>query len=311
MGGFDALLNLGLKLLWSGYSVLSENFVVGFLVFLCGHIGFHVHHGEGEHRVQAFQLGFVYLEHGGAVRLIGKGGIHVQFKGVPGFFADESATSLFRHIGDAHIHAFCLMAFVGNVGHDVVVLAGLLAFLQRAVLLEQLLLLGLLLCGGDVNLVIRDFVVLVHLEGEFRRLGQVELEGEVLAGLPGQLRLVLRGKGLAHDTDFFLVDEFVQLLGHNPVHALVEGLVPVHTLDKAHRGHSATEAFDIGLALVLVQALAKRFLIICCCNVDGHLIVQGICLGFAYVHMIGCIIFSNKGRKDSKKMPKNQPFRLG
>ena len=286
MGSLDALSHLLLELLGSGHLALAEDLVVGFLVFLGGHERLHVHHSEGEHGIQASQLGLLHLEHGGAVGLIGEGGVHVQLELVAGLLADECPAGIFCHLGDAHIHALSLVAFVLDIGHDVVVLTGLLAFLQGTILLEQLLAGLLLLGGGDVDVVVNHLVVLVHLEAQLRSLGDVKLEGELAAGGPGQLRLVLGGHGLTHDADFLLLDEVVEGLTHEGVHALVQALVTVHALDKAHGSHTTAETFDVCLAAVIVEALAKRLCIILCRDLDGQLIVQFISLFFANFHSI-------------------------
>ena len=83
------------------------------------------------------------------------------------------------------------MTLILDIGHNVVILSGLLALLEGTVLLEHLVTGGLLLCGGDVYVVVDNFVVFVHVKVDFRSLGDVKLEGEVLAGFPGKLGLVL------------------------------------------------------------------------------------------------------------------------
>ena len=123
------------------------------------------------------------------------------------------------------------------------------------------------------------------------------MEGEVLTGLPAQLGLVLGGHGLAHDADLVVLDELVQGLSHEAVHALVEGLVSVHALDELHRGHSFAESFDIGLALIFIEALAQRLGIICRSNLDGHLIIKGIGLNMSYIHDIVLLYFLFGGAK--------------
>ena len=284
MGSLDTLLNLLLKLLGRGHLALAENLVIGLLVLLGGHIGLHVHHGESEHRVQSGELVLLHLEHGGTVRLVGEGGVHIHLELVPGFLAQEGSAGLFGHMGNGNIHALGLVALVLDIGHNVVLLTGLLAFLQGTVLLEKLLLLGLLLGGGDVNLVVRNLVVLAHLDVQLRSLGDVKLEGEALTGLPGQLGLVFGGHGLSQHTHLVVGDKLVDGVSYQAVHALVKRLVSVHALNQLQGSHALAEAFDIGLAFVLIEALAQRLGIIFRSNLDGQQIVERIRLDVGYIH---------------------------
>ena len=96
--------------------------------------------------------------------------------------------------------------------------------------------------------------------------------------------LVLGRKRLADDTDLFFLDEIVELVRHQTVHAFVKGLVSIQALNEAQRSHAGTEALDVGLVLVFIEAFAEGFGIIGRGNLDGYLIVQGIGLVFAYVH---------------------------
>ena len=282
----DALGHLLHELLLAGDGALAEHLVPGLLVGFGGLEGLDVHDGEGEDRVELGELRLVHLEHRGAVGLVLEGHAHVTGELVAGLLADEQRTGDLGDVGDGDVHAFGAVGLVRDVGDDVVVLAGLFALLEGTVLLEHLGLHRLLGVLGDIDLVVRDLVALAGLEVQFRGLGDVELEGEVGAGLPLQLRLVLGREGLADDADLLVADEGVELLGDEPVHGLIEGLVAIEALDQGHRGHSLAETLDVGAAAVFFQSGGEGLGVVVRGDVDGDLVVQGIGLVLGNVHCI-------------------------
>ena len=280
MTNLDALYDLLLELLLSGDLALAEHLVPGFLVGLCCNKGLDVDHGKLKHGIQVCKLGLIDLKHCRAVCLIRESGVDIDGELVPSLLADESSAGFLCHLLDGDIYALCLVPFVGDIGYDIIVLTGFLAFLEAAVLLEHLLTGSLLLGLGYVDVVVDNLIVLGHGEIDFRGLGDIELEGEVRTLFPGQLGLVFRRKWLTHDADLVILDKLVKLFRQDSINALVQSLLSIKTLDHSNGSHSLAESLDVRLALVLVEALTQRLLIICSCNLYCHLIVQCIRLFF-------------------------------
>ena len=178
------------------------------------------------------------------------------------------------------------MAVVGDVGDDVIFLAGGAAFLHRPVLLQH----AGFLCGEGIGLhlylVIGDLVFLAHREVDLGGMGNVEDEGEVVTGLPGDLGLLLCGQGLANHGggEAFGFHKVVKGLRQGAVHGFIEGLLAIEALDERERSHSAAETADIGLAFVFIQALVEGLFIIGIGNLDGYFQVQVVDLLLRNVH---------------------------
>ena len=188
------------------------------------------------------------------------------------------------------------MASIIEVGDNVVLFLGGLAFLHGAELVEHVLLHLLLGYLGDCDVIVRQAVSLGDVEIEFGRKAKVELEGEILAGLPLVLGLVLAGEGLSEHMEVIFLDNLVELLVDHRIDALHESLLPVKFLDQGHRSLSFAESLEFGVPETFVELLLLDGRIVFGGDFQGDLEIEVVNLILLYIHLV-VLDFSEKSAK--------------
>ena len=171
-----------------------------------------------------------------------------------------------------------------EVNHYIVFLTCGLAFFELAVLPEDAVLHGSLCLVGHLDIVIRQFVILVNINVDLWRQSEVELELEIVAILPLQFLLGLAGDRLAENMQIVVLDELVELLRDNTVDGLVKSLVAIDLLYERRGNHSLAETLEVSVSPVSGESFLLLLGIVLRLQGDGQFDVKIIDLIFCYFH---------------------------